>query len=61
MRLMGLEVIYPKPNLSRPHPDHEIFPYHLKNLDINHYNLVWGSVKSGVNMLVSLNTKPIVK
>lgn len=43
MRLMGLEAIYPKPNLSRPHPDHEIFPYLLKNLDINRGNLVWGT------------------
>lgn len=29
MRLMRLEAIYPKPNLSRKHPDHRVFPYLL--------------------------------
>jgi putative transposase len=43
MRIMGLEAIYPKPNLSRAHPDHKIFPYLLKDLDINRCNLVWGT------------------
>jgi hypothetical protein len=35
MRLMGLEAIYPKPHTSRPHPDHKVYPYLLKNLEIN--------------------------
>jgi putative transposase len=26
MRLMGLEAIYPKPNLSKPHPEHYLYP-----------------------------------
>jgi len=43
MRFMGLEAIYPKPDLSRPHPNHEIYPYLLKGLDINRCNLVWGT------------------
>ncbi len=43
MRFMGLEAIYPKPNLSRTHPDHEIFPYLFRDLDINRCNLVWGT------------------
>ncbi len=30
MRLMGLEAIYPKPKTSRPHPDHQIYPYLLE-------------------------------
>jgi putative transposase len=41
MRLMGIEAIYPKRNLSRPHPSHKIYPYLLKGLDINHPNQVW--------------------
>jgi putative transposase len=41
MRLMGLEAIYPKPRTSRPHPEHKIYPYLLKNLTINKANQVW--------------------
>lgn len=43
MRLLGLEAIYPKPNLSRAHPEHKIFPYLLRGLDINRCNLVWST------------------
>lgn len=43
MRQMGIEAIYPKPNLSRPHPDHKIYPYLLKDLDITRNNQVWGT------------------
>jgi len=41
MRLMGIEAIYQKPNTSRKHPAHKIYPYLLRNLDINHANQVW--------------------
>jgi putative transposase len=43
MRLMGLEAIYPKPNLSKPHPEHKIYPYLLRNLKITRNNQVWGT------------------
>ena len=43
MRLMGIEAIYPKPNLSRPHPGNKIYPYLLKDVDITHRNQVWGT------------------
>lgn len=43
MRLMGIEAIYPKPNLSRPHPKHKVYPYLLRGLHINHRNQVWGT------------------
>jgi len=43
MRLMGIEAIYPKPNLSRPHPGNKIYPYLLKDVYINHRNQVWGT------------------
>src|SRR6202051_3952252 len=33
MRLMGIEAIYQKPNTSRKHPSHKIYPYLLKNPD----------------------------
>jgi putative transposase len=43
MRMMGLEAIYPKPKTSRPHPDHKIYPYLLRDLVIDHPNQVWAA------------------
>jgi putative transposase len=43
MRLMGLEAIYPKPKTSRPHPEHKVYPYLLRNLKIDRPNQVWAS------------------
>ncbi len=34
MRVMGIEAVYPKPNLSRKDESHRIFPYLLRNLSI---------------------------
>ena len=42
-REMGLEAIYPKPNLSKPHPGHKIYPYLLKGVTINRTNQVWST------------------
>ncbi len=41
MRLMGLEAHYPKPQLSRPAPGHEIYPYLLRDVPIVRPNHVW--------------------
>lgn len=41
MRKMGLRAIYPKPKTSKPHPEHKIYPYLLRNLTINRPNQVW--------------------
>jgi putative transposase len=43
MRIMGLEPIYPKPRTSRPHPEHKVYPYLLRDLDINRPNQVWAA------------------
>jgi len=43
MRIMGLEPIYPKPRTSRPHPDHKVYPYLLRDLTINRPNHVWAA------------------
>jgi len=43
MRLMGLEAIYPKKRTSRPHPDHKIYPYLLRNMKIDRPNQVWAT------------------
>jgi len=38
MRLMGIEAIYQKPNTSRKHPRHKIYPYLLRNMVIDKVN-----------------------
>jgi putative transposase len=43
MRLMGIEAIYPKPHTSRPHPEHKIYPYLLRDQRIDHANQVWAT------------------
>jgi putative transposase len=41
MRLMRIEAIYQKPNTSRLHPDHVVYPHLLRNLAIDRSNQVW--------------------
>jgi putative transposase len=41
MRSMNLLAIYPKPNLSQKHPEHKIYPYLLKGVEIVRANQVW--------------------
>ena len=41
MRVMGLEAIYQKPNTSRRHPEHKVYPYLLRGLAIDRPNQVW--------------------
>ena len=41
MRHMGLVPIYQKPNTSKPHPEHKIYPYLLRGLNISRPNQVW--------------------
>lgn len=43
MRIMGLEGVAPKPNTSRPAPEHPVYPYLLRNLPINRPNQVWAA------------------
>ena len=43
MRLMGLEAIYPKPKTSRPHPQHKVYPYLLRDMIIDRPNQVWAA------------------
>lgn len=40
-QIMGIEALYQKPNLSKRHPLHKIYPYLLKNLAIVRPNQVW--------------------
>lgn len=41
MRLMGIEAIYPGPNLSKSSKEHRKYPYLLKGLSINRPDHVW--------------------
>ena len=41
MRRMGIRALYRKPNTSRKHPAHPVFPYALRNLAIERANQVW--------------------
>ena len=43
MGKMGITAMYRKPRLSKPHPDHKIYPYLLRNLDISRANQVWAA------------------
>ena len=41
MQVMGIEAIYRKPNTSRRHPEHKVYPYLLRGLAIERANQVW--------------------
>ena len=43
MQLMGLEAIYPKPNLSAGDKEHKKFPYLLRDLIVNHSDQAWAA------------------
>jgi len=43
MRILGIEALYPKPNLSRPAPGHEVYPYLLRGVAIERPNQVWST------------------
>jgi putative transposase len=60
MRLMGIEALYPKPNLSRPAPGHEIYPYLRREVVVSRPNQVWSTdityipMRSGFLYLVAI-------
>jgi putative transposase len=43
MRIMGLEVIYPKPRLSQAGQGHRIYPYLLRGVKIERRDQVWST------------------
>jgi putative transposase len=43
MRQMGLEAIYPKPRTTVRCPQHKIYPYLLRHLEIERPNQVWST------------------
>jgi putative transposase len=43
MKKMGISALYRKPNLSKPHPQHKIYPYLLRGKEITRANHVWAA------------------
>ena len=43
MRRMGIEALYRKPNTSKKHPSHHVYPYLLRELKIERANQVWAT------------------
>lgn len=43
MKKMGIAALYRKPRLSKPHPDHKVYPYLLRGLEITSANHVWAT------------------
>jgi putative transposase len=41
MKRMGIEALYRRPNTSRKHPQHPVYPYLLRHLPITRVNQVW--------------------
>jgi putative transposase len=41
MRRIGIEALYRKPNTSKRHPEHHVYPYLLRGLAIERANEVW--------------------
>ena len=43
MKKMGIEALYRKPNTSRRHPAHPVYPYLLRNMEITRPNHVFAA------------------
>jgi len=43
MQRMGIEALYRKPNTSKKHPGHKVYPYLLRELKIDRANQVWAT------------------
>ncbi len=43
MKKLGLWAIGPKPDTSKPHPEHKVYPYLLRGLHIERPNHVWAT------------------
>lgn len=43
MKKMGIEALYRKPRLSKPHPGHKVYPYLLRGMAITRAKQVWAT------------------
>jgi putative transposase len=51
MRRMGLQAVVPGPHTSRRHPEHLVYPYLLRGLEITRPNHVWATDITYIPML----------
>lgn len=42
-QILGLEAIYPKPNLSIPNQENKIYPYLLRDIEVTHSDQIWST------------------
>ena len=60
MHLMGIESLAPQPKTSEPHPEHTVYPYLLRRLQVVRPNQVWATdityipMRSGFVYLVAI-------
>lgn len=43
MRVMGIQAVYPKPNLSKNAKKHPVYPYLLRGITAQYPNHIWGT------------------
>lgn len=43
LRKMGLEALYQKPHTSKPNPEHQVFPYLLRDTVVDRCDQVWST------------------
>ncbi len=43
MAQMGISAVYPRPRTSKPHPEHRVYPYLLRDLTIDRPHQVWAA------------------
>jgi putative transposase len=51
MRQLGLAAIYPKPALSRPDPDHRVYPYLLRGVTVTRPDQVWSTDMTYIRLI----------
>jgi len=51
MQKLGLAGMAPGPNTSKPHPQHKLYPYLLRGLDIIRPNQVWSTDITYIRLL----------
>jgi putative transposase len=59
-RLMGIEAIYPKRNLSKPSPGHKIYPYLLREREISRVSSGYGLDEPLCTLLGAIHYMPII-
>ncbi len=43
LRVLGLAGMAPGPKTSKPHPEHKVYPYRLRGIEVTHPNQVWST------------------